>query len=96
MFLGSTIAKDTGPNLGAELYQNCLRRSPCPEPKGKPKTGAMLLVITPEMAEDPEVSKHLDAAVSYVGGRTETLFSGVYIRENLPGLVAILALNGLD
>ncbi len=96
MFLGSTIAKETGPNLGAELYQNCLRRSPCPEPKGKPKTGAMLLVITPEMADDPEVSKHLDAAVSYVGGRTETLFSGVYIRENLPGLVAILALNGLD
>ena len=96
MFLGSTIAKETGANLGAELYQNCLRRSPCPEPKGKPKTGAMLLVITPEMAEDPEVSKHLDAAVSYVGGRTETLFSGVYIRENLPGLVAILALNGLD
>lgn len=96
MFLGSTIAKETGANLGAELYQNCLRRSPCPEPKGKPKTGAMLLVITPEMADDPEVSKHLDAAVSYVGGRTETLFSGVYIRENLPGLVAILVLNGLD
>lgn len=96
MFLGSTISKDAGPNLGAELYQNCLRRSPCPEPKGKPKTGAMLLVVTPEMAEDPEVSKHLDAAVSYVGGRTDTLFSGVYIRENLPGLVAILALNGLE
>ncbi len=96
MFLGSTIAKETGANLGAELYQNCLRRSPCPEPSGRPKTGAMLLVITPEMAEDPEVSKHLDAAISYVGGRTETLFSGVYIRENLPGLVAILALNGLD
>ena len=96
MFLGSTISRETGPNLGAEIYQNCLRRSPCPEPSGKPVTGAMLLVITPEMADDPEVSKHLDAAVSYVGGRTETLFSGVYIRENLPGLVAILALNGLD
>ena len=44
----------------------------------------MLLIITPEMATDPEISKHLDAAISYVGGRCETLFSGVYIKENLP------------
>jgi len=56
----------------------------------------MILVVTPEMADDPEISKHLDAAISYVGGRTETLFSGVYMRENLPGLVAILSLNGLE
>ena len=56
----------------------------------------MLLVVTSEMASDPEVSKHLDAAISYVGGRTETLFSGVYIREGLPGLIAILAMNGLE
>ena len=55
----------------------------------------MLLVITPEMAADPEISKHLEAAISYVGGRTDTLFSGVYLRDNLPGLVAILSMNGL-
>ena len=55
----------------------------------------MLLVITPEMAADPEISKHLDAAISYVGGRSVTLFSGVYLRDNLPGLVAILSMNGL-
>jgi hypothetical protein len=48
------------------------------------------------MATDPEISKHLDAAVSYVGGRCETLFSGVYVKPNLPGLVAILSVNGLD
>ena len=46
--------------------------------------------------KDPEISKHLDAAISYVGGRTETLFAGVYVKENLPGLVAILTMNGLD
>ena len=56
----------------------------------------MLLVVTEEMASDPEISKHLDAAISYVGGRTETLFAGVYVKENLPGLVAILTMNGLD
>jgi len=55
----------------------------------------MLLVITPAMAADPEISKHLDAAVSYVGGRTKTLFSGVYVKEELPGLVAILCMSGL-
>jgi hypothetical protein len=37
----------------------------------------------------------MDAAISYVGGRTETLFSGVYIRENVPGLVAILLIGGI-
>ena len=40
--------------------------------------------------------RHLDAAISYVGGRTETLFAGVYVKEDLPGLVAILTMNGLD
>lgn len=96
MFLGSTIVADPKvPNLGATIYQNCIKRSPCPLPSGKPKTGSMLLVITPEMAEDPEISKHLEAAISYVGGRTDTLFSGVYLRDNLPGLVAILSMNGL-
>ena len=97
MFLGSTmIANPSDPKLGAAIYQNCIKRSPCPMPKGKSVTGTMLLIITPEMATDPEISKHLDAAVSYVGGRCETLFSGVYIKENLPGLVAVLSVNGLD
>ena len=45
---------------------------------------------------DPDVSNKIEASFSYVGGRTDTLFSGVYIRESLPGLVAILVLNGLD
>jgi len=96
-FIGSTIIRDPkDPTLGAAIFQNCLNRSPCPLPKGKPATGSMLLVVTPEMANDPDISKHLDAAISYVGGRTETLFAGVYVKENLPGLVAILTMNGLD
>jgi cell division GTPase FtsZ len=96
-FIGSTIIRDPkDPNLGAAIFQNCLNRSPCPLPKGKPATGSILLVVTSEMASDPEISKHLDAAISYVGGRTETLFAGVYVKENLPGLVAILTMNGLD
>ena len=97
IFLGSTVVQEPkDPNLGATIFQNCLKRSPCSIPKGKPKTGAMLLVVTPEMASDPEVSKHLDAAMSYVGGRTETLFSGVYIKNKLPGLVAILTMSGIE
>ena len=96
-FIGSTIISNPNDaNLGATIFQNCLNRSPCPPPKGKPKTGSILLVVTPEMADDPEISKHLDAAISYVGGRSDTLFSGVYIRDKLPGLVAIVMMNGLD
>ena len=94
-FVGSTLIKDPNiPNLGATIFQNCIKRSPCAPPQGKPKTGTMLLVITPEMANDPNISKHLDAAVSYVGGRTETLFSGVYVKEGIPGLIAILQMSG--
>ena len=52
--------------------------------------------MTEEMASDPEVSKHLDAAMSYVGGRTDTLFTGVYVRNKLPGLIAILSMSGLQ
>ena len=86
MFIGSTIISDPATsNLGSMILQNCLKRSPCPQPT----------VVSPEMASDPEISKHMDAAISYVGGRTETLFSGVYVKENVPGLVAILCMNGL-
>ena len=96
MFIGSTmITNPADPKLGATIFQNCIKHSPCPTPKGKSITGTMLLIISTEMATDPEISKHLDAAISYVGGRCETLFSGVYIRENIPGLVAILSVNGL-
>jgi len=96
MFIGSTmIPNPSTPNLGSMILQNCMKRSPCPPPKGKPKTGALLLIASSDMANDPEISKHLDAAIGYVGGRTDTLFSGVYINDNVPGLVAILCMNGL-
>jgi len=97
MFLGTTvITEPDNPKLGTMIYQNCLKYSPCSALKGRPATGAILLAVTPEMADDPEISKHLDAAISYVGGRTDTLFSGVYVREGLPGLIAILCMNGLE
>jgi cell division GTPase FtsZ len=95
--IGTTVIKNPKtPSLGATIFQNCLKRSPCPNLEGTSKTGTMLLVINPEMAKDPDISKHLDAAISYVGGRTETLFSGIYIKENIPGLIAILTMGGLD
>ena len=97
IFVGTTVITDPKiPNLGATIYQNCSKRSPCPVPRGKGKAGAMLLVATPDMANDPEISKHLDSAISYVGGRTSTLFSGVYVRNKLPGLIAILMTSGLE
>jgi len=97
IFIGSTVIMDPkDPTLGAQILQNCLQRSPCSPPTGKPKTGTLLLVVTEDMASDPEVSKHLDAAMSYVGGRTDTLFAGVYVRNKLPGLIAILSMSGLE
>lgn len=94
--IGSTIIRDTDRrDLGAAVLQGCVSASPCPPPDGsKSKTGALMLVASSDMAGDPKISKNLEAAFSYVGGRTNTLFSGVYIRERLPGLIALCLLSG--
>ena len=96
-FLGSTMIKDpnTG-KLGSMILHNCMNRSACPPPKGKAAAGSLILVASEEMVADPRVSKHLESAIAYVGGRCETLFSGVYVRQNVPGLIAILGMNGLS
>jgi len=97
MVIGSTIVKNVDKqDLGSVVFQGCLRSSPCPGPSGKSITGVLLLVANDIMASDPLVSKRLEAAFSYVGGRTETLFSGVYIKNNIPGLIAITLLGGCN
>ena len=94
--LGTTVVRDpTKQDLGSIIFQGCLRSSPCPKPSPNAATGALLLIVTSDMASDPDVSKRLEAAFSYVGGRTETLFSGVYIKKSLPGLIAITILGGM-
>ena len=96
IFLGTSVIKDPkDSNLGAQIYQNCLQKSPCPLPRGNIQTGVLLLVVTSEMASDPQISRHMEAAISYVGGRATALFSGVYVKEKIPGLVAITVLGGL-
>ncbi len=93
--IGSTVVRDIDrQDLGATVFQGCLRSSPCPTASGKSGTGVLLLVVTEEMGSDPDVSRRLEAAFSYVGGRTQTLFSGVYVKKNLPGLIAITMLGG--
>lgn len=87
-------------NLGASLFQKCIDSSPCPKPEGRAKAGVLLEIISPELAADADVSGHLEAAASYVGGRSETLFNGVYVQD-MPKqmkkkLVSIMALSGLE
>ena len=95
-FMGSTMIKDPNTEkLGSMILHNCMNRSACPPPKGKAAAGTLILVASEEMVADPRVSKHLESAIAYVGGRCETLFSGVYVRKNVPGLIAILSMNGL-
>ena len=95
MVLGSTVIRDTGRrDLGVAVLQGCVNASPCPAPKNRCKTGALMLIASSAMAGDPSISKNLEAAFSYVGGRTDALFSGVYVRERIPGLVAICLLAG--
>lgn len=94
--IGSTIIKDVNRNdLGSLVYQGCLRSSPCPVPSGSASTGTLLLIVDDVMASDPDVSRRLESAFSYVGGRAETLFSGVYMKSRVPGLIAITMLGGL-
>jgi cell division GTPase FtsZ len=95
MLIGSTVIRDTArSDLGAAVLQGCINNSPCPAPNTKTECGALMLVASSAMAGDPRVSKNLEAAFSYVGGRTNALFSGVYVRERIPGLIAICLLTG--
>jgi cell division GTPase FtsZ len=95
IMIGSAMV-EPGPNLGADLFQHCVVASPCPEPPGKAKVGLLLEVLSEALADDSEVSLHLESAAAYVGGRSETLFSGVYVYD-MPEtrLISILALGGL-
>ena len=96
MFLGSALVKEVDHrDLGALVFQGCLKGSPCPPPSKNPETGVLLLITTPEMASDPGISNRLEAANAYVGGRTNTLFSGVYMRDRLPGLIAVTMFGGM-
>ena len=96
MFLGTCAIRDSkSRGLGLQIFKACAERSPCPAPTGKPQTGVLLLVVNPEIAADPTASNQMESAISYVGGRSETLFSGVYVRNSIPGLIAIMALGGI-
>ena len=96
MVIGSTVVRDVSRNdLGSLVYQGCLRSSPCPTPSGSVDTGTLLLIVNTEMASDPEVGRRLESAFSYVGGRANTVFSGIYVKEGIPGLIAITLLGGL-
>jgi len=96
MVIGSTVVRDVNRNdLGSLVYQGCLRSSPCPTPSGGTETGALLLIVDNAMASDPDVGRRLESAFSYVGGRAKTVFSGIYIKEGIPGLIAITLLGGL-
>ena len=96
IFLGSIVIRDTGVrDLGSQVLQGCVRGSPCPKPQGSPETGVLLLLVTSAMAEDPDVSSRLESATAYVGGRANTLFSGVYVKDSIPGLIAITMFGGM-
>ena len=97
MMLGSAVVRDASvSDLGSRVYQGCIKSSPCPPPTGQAKTGVLLLVVTNDMANNPQVSNRLESSFSYVGGRADTLFSGVYVKERLPGLIAVSMLGGLQ
>ena len=96
MFLGTIAVKDfRDDKLGMKIFKGCTDRSPCPAPAAKAGAGVLLLVTSTDTASDPTASNQMEAAISYVGGRSDTLFSGVYVRQGLPGLVAIMALCGM-
>ncbi len=95
--IGTSIVRDVDAfDLGSKVLTGCLRSSPCPSFVSDPKVGVLLLLLNTETAGDPVASKRLEAAFSYVGGRTKTLLSGVYVKENLPGVIAIVMFGGIS
>ena len=97
IFIGTCAMKNSNDlDLGLKIFKGCAQRSPCPGPDGKPAAGALLLVINSKIAEDPIASNHMESAISYVGGRSDTLFSGVYLKNSVPGVIALMMLSGIE
>ena len=97
MVVGTCVVRDTtAVDLGSQVLAGSLRSSPCPAFSGNTEAGVLLLLLDEEDASDPIVSKRLEAAFSYVGGRTNTLFSGVYVKSGLPGIIAITMFGGIS
>lgn len=96
LFLGSSAVREfKDDKLGLKIYQGCVERSPCPPPSGKPEVGSLLLIASPDTANDPGASNQMESAISYVGGRAKTQFSGVYVRNGVTGLVSICLMGGM-
>ena len=96
IFLGTSIIRDPEcRGLGSVIYQNCLKGSPCPSISQKGTAGSLLIVAPAAVLDLPAVSNHLESAISYVGGRADTLFSGVYVNDSAPGLIAIMMMCGI-
>ena len=98
ILVGSTIARNANiSDLGSKLYQGCLSASPCPGPSRNISTGVLILITTSEMASDAEISNKMEAAFSYVGGRTKTMFFwSLYKRRHTrPGGVNAVGRYGL-
>ena len=96
LFLGTCAVRDfKDDKLGLKIFKGCSERSPCPIPSSRPKVGCLLLIVSTATASDPIASNQMESAISYVGGRSDTLFSGVYVRDRIPGVVAICVLGGM-
>ena len=96
IFLGTCAIRDSqDSNLGLRIFQESVERSPCPQPTGRPQTGVLLLIASTDTASDPAASNHMESAISYVGGRSDTLFSGVYVRNSIRGVIAMMGLGGM-
>ena len=96
MFFGTIAIRDFKEDkLGLKIFKGCSEKSPCPPPTSQPSAGALLLLTSTDTASDPAASNQIESAISYVGGRSGTLFSGIYVRNGLPGMIAIMALCGM-
>jgi len=95
MVVGHSIAEPS-PDMGNQLFSSCLNSSPCATLEGKPEAGVLLHIVPESMADDPDLVMHLDAAASYLGSRTRTLFRGIYIKSSVDRLITILAIAGVS
>ena len=95
MVVGHSIA-EPGPDMGNQIFSSCLNSSPCASLDGRPETGALLHVVPETMADDPDLVLHLDAAASYLGSRSRTLFRGIYIKSSVKRLITILVVAGIS
>ena len=94
IFFGKSLC-EPDEKLGNNISRKSVELSFCPSPAKNADCGVLLQVLNEKNANDERVAEHINASVSFVGNMCQTLYQGVYIRNEVDGIGSFIGFSGL-